>query len=122
MTRARKSLSLRERVAAEGSRVRVYRSVLSPTRALGAALLLLVIIGSPLLAAPPKLNNLFPPGCQRGQSVTVTAAGDFSTWPAQLWSDRPGLIATAEKDKGKFKIEIADDAIPGTYWLRAHNA
>src|SRR5947209_3283736 len=83
---------------------------------------LLIFLSAPLLAAPPKLTNLFPPGCQRGQSVAVTAAGDFSTWPAQLWSDRPGLTITPEKDKGKFKIDVAEDAVPGTYWLRAHNA
>jgi hypothetical protein len=74
-----------------------------------------------VLAAPPKLNNLNPAGCQRGQSVTVTAAGDFSTWPVQVWADRPGIKATAENDKGKFKFEIAADAIPGTYWLRMFN-
>src|SRR5438094_4504068 len=71
-------------------------------------------------AAPPKVNHLFPAGCQRGQSVVVTAAGDFSTWPAQVWADRAGVSFTAEKDKGKFKAEVAGDAVPGVYWLRMH--
>src|SRR5438046_833348 len=74
------------------------------------------------LAAPPKVNHLFPAGCQRGQSVAVTAAGDFSVWPVEVWADRAGVSLTAEKDKGKFKAEVAADAVPGVYWLRAHNA
>ncbi len=73
-------------------------------------------------AAPPKVNNLYPAGCQRGNSITVTAAGDFSTWPVQVWVDRPGVSFTAEKDKGKFKVEVASDAAAGIYWLRMHNA
>src|SRR5437899_1287518 len=76
---------------------------------------------TPAFAAPPKLNNLFPAGGQRGQSVIVTAAGEFSTWPVQVWADRVGVSATAEKDKGKFKLDVAVDAIPGVYWLRLHN-
>jgi Bacterial pre-peptidase C-terminal domain len=72
-------------------------------------------------AAPPKLNNLFPAGCQRGQSVVVTATGDFSAWPVEVWSDRPGIVATAEKDKGKLKVDVAADAVPGVYWLRLYN-
>jgi hypothetical protein len=75
-----------------------------------------------IFAAPPKANSLFPAGCQRGQSVAVTAAGDFSTWPVQVWSDRAGVTLTAEKDNGKFKAEVATDAAPGVYWLRMHNA
>jgi len=69
-------------------------------------------------AAPPKLNYLFPAGGQRGQTVAVTAAGDFSVWPLQSWVDRPGLTVSAEKDKGKLTVAIAADAIPGVYWLR----
>ncbi len=73
-------------------------------------------------AAPPKVNNLNPAGCQHGNSLTVTAAGDFSAWPVQAWVDRPGVSFTAEKDKGKFKVEVASDAAAGIYWLRMHNA
>ena len=73
-------------------------------------------------AAPPKMNSLFPAGVQQGQAVVVTAAGDFSAWPVEVWADRGGLKISAEKDKGKFKIEAAADAVPGTYWLRAFNA
>lgn len=69
-------------------------------------------------AAPPKLTSFFPTGCQRGQSASVTAAGEFSNWSVQIWADRPGVVATAEKDKGKLKIDVAADAAPGIYWLR----
>src|SRR5262245_4925445 len=80
------------------------------------------LIAYAAVAAPPKVNSLFPAGCQRGQSVVVTAAGDFSTWPVQVWVDQAGVSFTAEKDKGKFKAEVAADAVPGVYWLRMHNA
>jgi hypothetical protein len=76
---------------------------------------------SSLHAAPPKLNYFFPPGGQQGQSVGVTASGDFSMWPVKVWSDRGGITATAEKDKGKLKIDVAADAVPGVYWLRLMN-
>jgi hypothetical protein len=80
-----------------------------------------LFLSSSLYAAPPKVNYLFPPGGQRGQTVVATAAGEFSTWPVQVWADRPGLTIEAEKDKGKFKVTIAPDAAPGVVWLRAFN-
>src|SRR5262245_19837985 len=69
-------------------------------------------------AAAPKVNFFFPAGAQRGQTATIAASGEFSNWPVQIWVDRPGLTATCEKDKGKFKVEVAADAAPGIYWLR----
>ncbi len=74
-----------------------------------------------LLAAPPKVNYLFPAGGQRGQTVAVTAAGDLASWPVQAWFDRPGITATCETDKGKLKLAIAADAKPGVYWLRLYD-
>src|SRR5207247_1360727 len=85
-------------------------------------LLMAAVCANTAIAAPPKLNNLFPAGCQRGETATVTATGDFSAWPVQIWADRPGVAATAEKDKGKLKVEVAADAIPGVYWLRAFSS
>jgi len=73
-------------------------------------------------AAPPKLQHLFPSGGKRGESVEVTAAGAFDKWPTQIWVNRAGVEAVAEKDKGKFKVTIAADAEPGVYWLRAFHA
>jgi hypothetical protein len=54
--------------------------------------------------------------------MVVTAAGDFSSWPVEVWVDRPGISFAAEKDKGKFKVEAASDAGAGIYWARMHNA
>lgn len=91
-------------------------------RVVSVALATISLGSAPAAAAPPKVNNLFPAGAQRGQSITVTAAGDFSTWPVPVWADRPGLTFIAEKDKGKFKVDVASDAAAGIYWLRMHNA
>ena len=81
----------------------------------------LLLPASFLHAAPPKVNYLFPAGGQRGQTVAVTAAGDFASWPAQAWFDRPGITTTCETDKGKLKFDIAADAAPGVYWLRLYD-
>ncbi len=81
-----------------------------------------LIVSPPAGAAPPTLKHFFPPGGQRGTSVEVTASGSFETWPVQYWVDRPGITATSEKDKGKLKVQIADDAEPGTYWMRMYQA
>src|SRR5262245_1981382 len=79
---------------------------------------LISAIAASASAAPPKVNYFFPAGAQRGQTATITASGEFSSWPVQIWADRPGLTATCEKDKGKLKVEVAADAAPGVYWLR----
>ena len=84
-------------------------------------LVVVAAVGQICFAAPPKVNNLFPAGCQRGQSITITAAGEFSNWPVNVWADRAGLSVTAEKDKGKFKVDVATDAGAGVYWLRMHD-
>jgi hypothetical protein len=89
-------------------------------RALLRALFLgsFLFAAAPLVAAPPKVNFFFPAGGQRGQSVAVTASGEFANWPVQVWPDRPGVTATCEMDKGKLKVEVAADAAAGVYWLR----
>jgi hypothetical protein len=82
---------------------------------------LFLIIASAACAAPPKVDYLFPAGGQRGQTVVVTASGDFSTWPVKIWSDRADVTLSVEQEKGKFKVTIAPDAPPGVVWLRAYN-
>ncbi len=74
----------------------------------------------PLCAAPPKCDTLFPAGGQRGQQVDVTASGSFTNWPLSAWVDREGLQVEPDKDKGKFKIHIADTA-SGVYLIRFHD-
>lgn len=86
-----------------------------------SAITAFTLLVEPLHAAPPKLNYLFPAGGQQGQTVAVTAAGDFSAWPVTAWTDRTGIVVTAEKDKGKLKVDVAADAVPGIYWLRLAN-
>ena len=81
-----------------------------------------LFVASSTFAAAPKLTAVFPPGAARGQKVAVTASGDFSKWPVELRFDRPGLTATAASDKGKFEVQVAPDAAPGVYWLRAIDA
>jgi Bacterial pre-peptidase C-terminal domain len=104
------------------SQERTWYSVLSTKYLIDSAAFAAILLPHLVAASPPKLNSLFPAGAQRGQTLVVTASGDFSTWPVDAWVDRPGIIATAEKEKGKLKIEVAADAIPGPYWLRLHNA
>jgi hypothetical protein len=102
--------------AAAGPSYNSYRG--GPALASLAGPTLLLALASYISAAPPKVNYLFPAGGQRGQTTAVTASGEFSNWPVQIWSDRPGLTATCDNDKGKLRIEVAADAIPGVYWLR----
>jgi hypothetical protein len=73
-------------------------------------------------AAPPKVNYLFPAGVSRGQSVVITASGDFANWPAEAWCDRAGITVVAEKDKGKFRVTAPADVAPGVAWLRFYDA
>ena len=90
-------------------------------RLLLSGVVLLLATAQTALAAPPKVNHLFPAGGQRGQTVKVTAAGEFSTWPVEIWSDYPGVSVTAEADKGKIAVQLDADAPPGIAWLRFHN-
>jgi hypothetical protein len=83
---------------------------------------LLVLAGGPSFAAQPKLTSLFPAGGQRGQSVAVTAAGEFANWPVKGWVDRPGIEVSCGEKKGELSLAIAGDAVPGTYWLRLFDA
>jgi len=94
---------------------------LPATIRLGCVIAIAAIGGAAtLLAAPPKCDSLFPAGGQRGQQVDVTAAGSFGNWPVSVWVDRDGVQVEPDKDKGKFKINIADGA-SGVYLIRFHD-
>jgi hypothetical protein len=73
-------------------------------------------------AAPPAVTYLFPAGAQRGTTAEVTAAGTFDKWPASVWAGGKGVTVEPGKTKGKLLVKVAADAVPGVYWLRAHNA
>jgi len=78
----------------------------------------------PVVAAPPTLNTVFPPGGTAGQTLELTLAGTGfgpeSSLPAQT------LIATFPWSRieplapGKFRVEIPPDVPPGAYdlWFR----
>ena len=80
-----------------------------------------LFISASVLHAAPKVNYLYPAGAGRGQTVTVTANGDFPKWPVQVWADRPGITVAADSDKGKLKVTVAADAAPGVAWLRVYD-
>jgi hypothetical protein len=48
--------------------------------------------------------------------VTATGTLDAS---AKVWASGKGV--SVEAAKGKFKVTVAKDAVPGAYWLRAYN-
>ncbi len=79
---------------------------------------IVVAISSHLLAAPPKVDTLFPAGMQRGSEATITATGDFKTWPVQIAVSQPGLTWKAAEKKGQFEVTATADATPGVYWVR----
>ncbi len=80
------------------------------------------LIAAQALAAPPKLTHLFPAGGQRGAALKVTGAGEFPSWPVEVWCDQPGVKVTAEQEAGKFHVTIAPDATPGLCLWRVYNA
>jgi hypothetical protein len=72
-------------------------------------------------AAPPTVTSLYPAGVQRGQTVEVTAAGTFDSWPPQVWCERKDVEIKPGKEKGKLSITVAADAVPGTCWFRLYD-
>ncbi len=81
----------------------------------------LLFTATELPAKPPELKYLHPAGAQRGTSVTVEAGGRFDNWPPKVWTDRPGITIEALEEKKQFKITAADQARPGTYWIRFYD-
>jgi hypothetical protein len=73
------------------------------------------------LAAPPKLDYLYPAGAQRGSSVVVTASGTFERWPVKGWCNAKGVEIKASKKSGKLTITVAKDVEPGVCWIRLYD-
>ena len=67
-------------------------------------------------AAAPAIAYLYPAGAQRGTSVGVTAAGALDA-SAKVWVSGKGV--SAEAAKGKLKVTVAKDALPGPRRVRA---
>jgi hypothetical protein len=74
---------------------------------------------SSAFAAPPAITYLYPAGAQRGTTAEVTVAGTLDT-SAKVWVSGKGV--SVENAKGKLRVTVAKDAIPGVRWLRAYNA
>jgi hypothetical protein len=85
-------------------------------------LLLLGLPATSAQAAPPTLTYLFPAGAQRGTTVEVTAGGSFPRWPVQVWVEGKGVEVKPARDQGRLTVTVANDAVPGTYWLRLFDA
>ena len=78
-----------------------------------------LLLTASVAAAPPEVTSLISSGVTRGQTAEVIAGGNLGgTWPAQVWTDNPGLTIEALADRGKLKITAAADARPGLTWLR----
>lgn len=78
-------------------------------------------LGSLANAAPPEVTSLFPAGCQRGTSVSVTIQGKLGDGANHAWCSRPGVTVTLPDKPGPLKIDVAAEAEPGVCWLRFYN-
>jgi len=85
------------------------------------AIPLLFLFSTPLFAAAPKVDYLYPAGGQRGSKVSVTLGGTVAPWPAQAWASHPGIQVTPEKKTGQCIIAVADDVPCGVHWIRFFN-
>ena len=80
---------------------------------------ILLLSTTSLAAAPPEVTTFSPTGVTRGQTAEVTAGGNLGgTWPAQVWTDNPGLTIEALEGRGKLKVTAAAHARPGLTWVR----
>ncbi len=89
---------------------------------LHCAALCLSLLTVSLRAAAPTLDYLLPAGGQRGTTNAVTMGGKFEHWPVEVWTDSPGVVFKAGKNKGEFSAEIAKDAAVGPRLVRLYNA
>lgn len=84
---------------------------------------ILTLVASAAIAAPPDVTSFSLNGVTRGQTAEITAGGNLGgTWPAQVWTDNPGLTIEALADRGKLKITVSADARPGLTWVRVIGA
>jgi hypothetical protein len=75
----------------------------------------------PLAAAEPAapvLTTIFPAGGRAGTKVEVVLEGSGLEAADALWSSLPGLQARRVA-AGRFEVTLPDDALPGSYDLRA---
>jgi hypothetical protein len=87
-----------------------------------AGIVELICAASLAHAEPPKIEYLDRTGVERGTEQTIKATGTFTTWPPQVWTDRPGLQITPGETSGELKVTATIDTPPGVHWFRLHNA
>jgi hypothetical protein len=73
-------------------------------------------------AEAPTVEHVFPAGVARGSTNVVTIAGKFEPWPPKVWVSSPGVVFTAETNKGKFQVVTTADAPVGAHLIRLFNA
>lgn len=81
---------------------------------------IVALISASAHAAPPEVTSLFPAGCQRGTSVSVTIQGKLEG-AGHVWCSRPGVKVTLPEKPGPITIEVAANTEPGVCWLRFFN-
>lgn len=81
-------------------------------------LILVMACSTSAVAAPPKLDYLYPAGAQRGTTADVTAGGTFERWPVKAWCDNPGIDVKPSKTSGSLTIAVGKDVEPGVYSIR----
>lgn len=86
-----------------------------------ACLGIVLSYGSMAFAARPDVTSLFPAGCQRGTSVSVTIQGKLGDGANHVWCSRPGVTVTLPDKPGPIKIDVASGTEPGVCWLRFFN-
>src|SRR3982750_4051695 len=82
---------------------------------------LIVLQLSPIAAAAPKIDTIFPAGGQRGTSVEITISGTFDSWPVQTWASHPGIVISLGKKSGQATVAIAPDVPCGVHWVRLYD-
>lgn len=85
------------------------------------ALATAIAFGTPAMAKPPTLTELFPAGAARGQSLSVAMSGTFDNWPVDCRVEGDGISVKPGDEKGTLSIEVADDARPGIRWIGVHD-
>ncbi len=68
--------------------------------------------------AQVNVDRLYPPAVKTGESTIVTAEGKFPVWPAEVVCDRDDVTFVAQKDAGKWSVQVSPDARPGVAWVR----
>lgn len=94
-------------------------------RQLTQSAVIILLLGAPLLAAPPTLDRLEPSGAQRGQVFRLEFDGSSLPPGAEVVTTLPAaftpLTRTADRMAGTtlaFLVELRRDASPGRYPVR----